>query len=302
MSTEQSHIGPHPDQGILMSYIESPKSDKNRVVQGHIVRCVRCRKEIVHLQNMLETLQNTAVPPSKRPEGTHPDLFILAKYTEKKLSGAQQTDIREHLSTCGYCTKAVLEYATSTIEMEREEPVLMNEQRLLLQPKKVKNPGADFFSRFRPFFSGRMPVWIGAPATALAIVALFFLIFSDKNKAFHVVSYQDHPELVFGAKNSSFGFSDTRRIEAFGGIKIELQGINHLRVKWSPVKGAVTYEFKVFFERSEIGKEKTSGKIDVIMQVSSALIPGKRYEWVLSGKTADEKEFLTEGGFVVGQH
>lgn len=297
----------HPDETLLIAYLESPRSNEFRNVRRHLISCPVCRKEATALQMTIHDLRHYPTAITETPSGDHPDEVTIADYVEKRMSHERHAEIKQHILVCDYCTRATLYY---TLEIARIQGKDLGKAELVpvkpdLQEAKKE---AGRFGKLAGILSWRMPVWIGVPATALAAIALFFLIFSGKESPLTVVSYQDKAEVVFSSPKGDvpgIGFFGGARekAEPFGGITIHPEDAQHLRVKWSEIKTARLYEIRIYSSNGDgrvlIGEAGTSGATEVLLQVSG-VVPGKRYEWELSGTTANDLRFLARGGFVVG--
>lgn len=308
MSTEQTISNNHPDEAILVGYIESPKSDEFQFIRRHLISCPVCRKKVTSFQTMLHLLKSAPPMTIEKQAGEHPDEIDLADYVEKRLSSDQYNEIKQHILGCGYCTRAVLHYSTSTAEMEKDSIQIEETVSIRPKPKNIRT-GDSLSTKLRHAFSWRMPVWIGVPATALAAVALFFIIMTGEKDRLSIVSFQDRPIVVLtapGGDQPGIGFMGSARERSipFEGIKINPEDDTHLRLKWSKIENALFYEVKIYStndpDHTLIGQAEPVGLTETIIQVS-ALTPGKPYTWELSGKMKDGGRFLTRGEFVVAE-
>ena len=309
MSAEKTASGNHPDKTRLAAYLESVKSDEFRDVRGHLVTCSVCRKDITAMQNALHGLKRFPQSLEVQPEGEHLSEMVIADYVERRLPADELAATKQHVMGCGFCTKAALHYATHSVETQRMGVSAEGTEFLDRIPQVIQEMPRRLGRKEGGFFSWRMPVWIGVPATALATLLLILLLSHPTQKeSLEVVSYQDKPEVVFTPPKGEVPgigfFGEARqRTEPYGGLTIHPQDDQHLDIKWSEIKTAKVYEIKIYSSGEEgrtlIGQTSTSDKTEVVLQISG-MMPGKRYEWELSGKTLDERRFLARGGFVVG--
>lgn len=296
----------HPDEILLIAYLESPRLSEFRNVRMHLITCPVCRREVAALQMTIEALRHHPTVIMEELSGDHPDEVTIADYVEKSMPQERRAEVKQHLLACNYCTRATLHYALEIAQTEREG-LGATESSPLKPDLQEAERGAGRLGKLAGILSWRMPVWIGVPATALAVLTLF-LIFSGKESRLTVVSYQDKAEVVFSSPKGDIpgiGFFGGARekAEPFGGLTIHPEDAQHLRLKWSEIETARLYEIRIYSSngdgRTLIGEAGTSGSTEVLLRVSG-VVPGKRYEWELSGTAANDLRFLARGGFVVG--
>jgi hypothetical protein len=307
MSTGKAISENHPDEVQLAAYLEAPQLNEFKEVRRHLIGCPACRKEVTALQTMVRGLQNASMATVENPPGDHPDEVSIADYVEKRLSDERRAEIKQHIFGCSDCMKATLHYAIESAEGEgstKAAPVPVRSV-LLKTPEKEAGPT----EKSHGIFSWRMPVWLGVPATALATLLLVILLSPRSEKeALQVVAYQDKPEVVFTAPKGDvpgIGFFGGARekSEPFEGLNVRPEDDQHLRLKWPEIKTARLYEVRLYSSNGEgrtlVGQASTTGGTEVLLQVSG-MMPGRRYEWELSGTTTNNNNFIARGGLAVG--
>ena len=299
----------HPDDTRLAAYLESIQSNEFQDVRRHLAACVPCRRNITTLQTVSKALKHFPLTGISRPEGQHPDELSIADYVEGRVPADQLAEIKQHVMGCTYCTKAALHYATHSAETKRAGLPVYESETLHPAFQKVEEKHGRVNVQRPGLFTWRMPVWFVVPVTALATAAIILLLnqFGYK-ESLNVISYQEKQEVVFEAPKGAppgIGFfgSARQRTEPFEGIAIRWEGGQHFRLKWPEIKTAQIYEIKIYSSSDEgralLGQTSASEKREVLLQLSG-ILPGKRYEWELSGKTVYDGNFLARGGFIVG--
>jgi hypothetical protein len=155
-------------------------------------------------------------------------------------------------------------------------------------------------------FTARAPMWVSAAATAVVVVALLAL-FQPQPPAtsLSVATYQDQNVIHFQPKDQPGGlgfFNKARRVtKPFKDIHIQISDDGVLVLEWPAVDRAEHYQVNIKL----IDNKQAVTVADRTMQTNHLRLEnfsaqhGKRYEWTLSGETADAKTFFTSGGFVV---
>ncbi len=289
----------HPEATLLAAYAESPHRTAYPEVRWHLVSCPECRGHISSLQLVIRQIQTDPsakyhrreVETGKHLTGEHLTEVVISDYLEGK--DENRAEIRQHLASCGYCAGGALHFAV--------ESAGTHEAKLAGKTAMWDRP----FQLLRKILSWRAPIW--APAGALAAMALFVMILA-RDKTVIVVSYQDRPEMVFTSKKGELpgiGFFEGARKKhlPYKGVRVSIRNGRNLYITWPEVKSARRYEVKLYAwqdgVRTLVGQAGTSGKREVSLPVAG-FVPGRRYEWELSGMTEDEQSFLARGGLVVG--
>ncbi len=206
--------------------------------------------------------------------------------------------------------KAALHYASHRAAMSQDVPPQID---AATQPSSSGFSLAQLAHKLLGWLDNRVPLWAALPATALAAYAVVASLPLLDNHAPHnlqVASYQDNPVLQFRAPGQLPGigfFSQADNTTApYTNIRItavqdDATGNSAVQIQWPPIADAVTYSLRLqLFDKGmkkPVGEQRTSanharfelGKLET----------GKRYEWVLTGNTRDNKTFYTTGGFVL---
>ncbi len=203
----------HPDENLLMSYLELPDSEEVRNVRRHIISCVSCRELLANVQSIIGTLKVRPLTEAYVAGADHPEEEDISKLVDGRFTSDQKNRIKAHIDACSLCTKRMLHYALHSAELRKamseetvDEAVISNRVADEASSKDVlhgvfsehsrmdqKDTSADTASHpsgarndrssgqpfFRRIFSWRMPVWLGVPATALATAILVFVLFSQ---------------------------------------------------------------------------------------------------------------------------
>lgn len=306
----------HPDEIRLLAYMESPRSKEVKDVRRHLITCASCRQSVAKAQSVVRTIKLTSLPEKQVLRADHPDDQSIADYIEGQINPAQKEQIKSHIDSCDYCTKAALHYAIHSAEMRRE----------IVKAPPPLNPlpqgeGKQSTSIWQRIFSWRMPAWVWFPATAFAAALVVFIILNQgqketgtqpqiaqQEKAKVILAYQENPNIIFSpmkGKTPGIGFFSQSRGETkpFGGLTVQRISSSQYRLSWDPIDGVKLYDIRIYTsgkrgERSLVialkGLQETNVSVDF-----SSLEPGQRYSWELDGQLTDGRQFVTSGVLVV---
>ncbi len=282
----------HPEVALLAAYAESPQTLAYQEARRHLIGCPECRGRVSSLQSVIRQIQSDPSVGRDREAGEHLGEVVISDYLEGRPT--DRVKIQQHLASCDYCAEGALYYAV--------ESAGGHEAKL---PEKTTDKETGPFRLLQNILSWRVPVWV--PAGVLAAMALFAMILTRDEKVI-VVSYQDRPEVVFTSKKGDIpgmGFFEGARQKSvsYKGLSVHMQDSQNLRIAWPEVKTARLYEVRFYAwqegVRTLVGQAGTSGEREVLLHLSG-VVPGRRYEWELSGITEDERRFVARGGIVVG--
>lgn len=266
----------HPTIEDLTGYIEEPDASALKNTRQHLVTCKECRNKIMKLEELNHNI-------------TH----ILPRLLDASESASDSL-------------KARLHSATHSAAMGR----FLNDAQEQSNDKSAEGRPSGLKNMLMRFVDWQPPAWASISATAIVVLAITLVLppvtFLSGKSHNSVIAYQDDPFVTFrlpGQQPPGIGFFNdaSRSRDSFSSLTITLNSDQSLHIKWTPVKNAKNYQIRLFriqdTDRQLIDKSDTD-RPEIIFN-NPGLETGKRYEWVITGKTTDNLTFETQGGFVV---
>jgi hypothetical protein len=306
----------HPTKDTLLAYLEAPEQADFADLRLHIAACSDCRRNIVKLHNVRETIQQTGVyqtgidgPSELLTEALEQQ--TIERYLDGQLPDPQAAQVKTLLQTDPNALKIALHYASHTHATSTVSP-----QSAALAPKQraasPRTGTTSWLDAIKKLFELRPPVWISVPATAAVVLVLATAIMpawqASPAKGIAIATYQDKAVIHFQGAGQLPGIGFFSRAhnstQAFGPMQIHYNAQQTLTLQWPQVSEASAYHLTLYLISN--GQKITVKELDVSAPQASLadfrLTPDKRYEWTLTGDTKDGKTFYASGGFVINNH
>jgi len=299
----------HPSTELLAGYVASPESTDYNELRQHLSHCTECRNQTMKLSQL-----------------NHNIAHVLPRYLTYKANSIYKAN-GIHEANDHNDLKSALHFATHSAAMERH----FNESSIHAtihwtttnttpnsgRNGKESNVTKGFIEKISDFLSDVLtaapPVWVSVPVTAALVFSITLMFTPVSNKTeMTIVAYQDNPVIVFETlldntnqvpPGIGFFSAAKHQSEPFNSISIALTDNSILHLKWSPIRNAISYIINLYLidgaDRKLIGE--VSAKTAEAVFSKSNLQPGRRYEWLITGKTKTNLSFQTQGGFVVAQ-
>lgn len=290
---------PHLDEQTLAAYLQQPDAVESKAINLHLASCKQCRQQIT-LSNRLKT--------------------AFASIDQQASNEQQQQIVDDFLY--GHLSTDEIDKVKQTI---KNDPILLRSALFSLshrQPDALK-PGRsekkqletqDWLNQLKDWFQWQTSAWASVAITAVVTVSLTVFVLHNRNaelpmdQSVAIASYQDDNVIRFVPKDSMPGigfFTGAQHYSRpFQGMQISYSDKQQLQLEWEPIDKASTYELDIYrFSQGEkqlhdnLSTDQTHASINL-----TADDYNQRYEWVLSGQTNDDKNFITTGGFIVHQH
>ncbi len=309
----------HPNIESITAYLASPHATEFKELSLHLAGCGKCRSQVSALTTLrdnfadINNFENINIESYRQATEGDTELAevlqqqLIEHYVDDQLQGEEKQRIAAMLQKDPQALKAALHYASHSSSMQRELPefnkVTSADQAALRQGQNRPDKPA-LITRLKNWLYIQTRVWITVPITAAAAATLAILLIPASG-VLTIASYQDNPVIQFEQKNQLPGigfFSAARKkIEPFGKVKIELLGKGAIALSWVAVEGAESYTVRLQMfangQKISVGENTTTATRTEFEGMNIEF--DHRYEWVLSGKTADAKTFHTSGGFVI---
>lgn len=296
----------------LAAYAESPEAGDVSEVRRHLTGCASCRKAVAGVQQVRAAL--LVAPPLAEPDsGTaHPTEGEIAAYVEGMPVEDRTGTIPAHLEACGACMKAALHFAAHSTTMR--DALGANAQVAAAGTSRGRQAArgrARIWAGVTRALECRVPAWVGIPATVVA-VALVVAVwsggrFGGGGDGHTLAVYQDEPVIIFtptGDAPPGIGFFGAAREKSrpFEGIQASMGGQGRVHLRWPQVEDALDYTVRLYLvgaDGSRMVGEAQGNEPEAVIPTDGGLVPGRRYEWRLTGTTHARGTFMATGGFVL---
>jgi len=281
----------HPTLESLASFIERPDAAEFGVTRKHIAVCSECRRQVQGLSNLVDTLRggDLDVRPGGGTNGEEGDM-------ENFVESAKRTQDKADL-------KAALHYAAHSAAMRGHLQAAM----------RTPPSASDARHWWRGLLMWRPPVWVAMPVAAAAAFALAVVVsplvgVHDAAEP-QIAAYQDDAQVRFEQAAETppglgFFHGATETTAPFGGMRIDYRAASGLTMSWGPIAGARDYTVNVSLAEPQ-GMRVVVEQQTMQPQVRFdhlTLEAQRRYQWTLSGTTAEGARFHTVGGFVLANN
>ncbi len=295
----------HPSTALLADYIDTPESTDFNVLRQHLSQCTECRNLTMKLTKLNHNITHY-LPRFLEPE-LKPGLELDNQNELKSAlhAATHSAAMHRHLNSTVY------KEVTPHIDQAHPQNHIKNSAAKTTKPNKPPRKG--LIEKITDFLTLAPPVWISIPVTATFVFTLTLMFFpaSDKRADITLVAYQDNPLVVFDIVGQvvppGIGFFNdfyknaNQKQEPFNSISVALKKDDSLHMKWSPITNASSYIINLYLidgaDKKLIGELKV--KTEEAVFLDSGLQSGRRYEWLITGKTTDNFSFETKGGFIV---
>ena len=295
----------HPDTDNLRAYLANIDAPGFSDVRLHLAQCQACRDEVAALTAVdrfypeLEHATNDAVQQ------------LICDFVDDKLAPQARAEAEAQIHNDDSALKAALHYASHAAAMSA---VLGERDAELAQqnnPASEQTTGASgVINTLGRWLDLRAPLWAVVPATAFAVAMLAVSLqtfISGNHSSYQVASYQDNPVMQFRKNEDLPGigfFSKAdRSTTAYNNVQVSVLDATRIRIDWPQVANALQYTMRLqmFNQNQKLPLGEISTKLPTATFTTAELNSGRRYEWILSGKTQDDKTFYASGGFVINK-
>lgn len=286
----------------ILSYSDNQLDDKEtHEIEGHLATCERCHEIFMGLKSVETTLSRSF--KEETASASCPEHWEIAAFIKKELPSEASDKIKGHVKDCGYCIdEAASHYKALQIERAPVETPELWKQKVVERMEArqvVKEPGPSLVQRIVSFFTELafpLPAAAGLAAALLAIAVVSWIIVPEKAR-FTVVASNEKIVIRDSEIPSALGFMGTGETQEVSNMEIALNG-KEVIFMWKPIEGAVEYKFTLKDGGKEVYDIKT-GK-DVVVTLTKDLIETHiTYNWLITGKTSDDRYFEYTGDFVL---
>lgn len=306
----------HPLDADLAEYLEHPTDESGARVRLHLASCPLCRRSAEALDTLgsaLAALRETSGPV--RASGHLPDQ-VIAEYIRAGENDAVRQTWKPHVSECGLCREAVLlararERKRQRLTTHDDLSARVVELASAAETADVSSSSAAASTNPASLMTAaRWRRYAGFPLAAAAGFLLAVLLLPKLPELYsspgvQLATYRDDPGLHFGDEEQPQGLGfftgATVRSEPYAGVHFETKRNGDVTAQWPPIAKVSEYRFRIFGLNDSTPVavfDVRTGGTNVAVP-AAALQPGKRYEWQVSGTTAEGTHFSTSGGFVV---
>ena len=279
----------HPDDATLQAWRQTPQAADLHSVALHLAGCRECRSVVDAQARLQEMGADLPLLSCDETEQTLVDELVYGQPD----AGRRQ----------------------SLLDQIRKKPAMLQSALYALahrphlsEPETPQQAAApSLSSRLAQYAQKFTAGWMAIPATALATLLVTFLalqLWPANTPTQQLLAYQDDPSLHFipVSRMPGIGFFSAahQRSQAFGGVNIEWRDPK-VTLSWPAIDSAISYHLSLHgFSQGKkrllksIESTKTSATIKLAEKSGT-----RRFEWTLSGKTADKEQFFTRGGFVL---
>lgn len=312
----------HPDTDLLKAYSLDCESREYDSVRMHLARCASCRNEVDAINALVNHYDGLAARHAavghaavdRIDEQSHQQII---DYVEGDLQADEQEKVAAMIRSNDEAMKAALHYASHRSAMSKKLDVQVQAAEDQALNSRQTSPVPGFLQRLSAWLDFRTPLWLTLSSTAIAVLALVYMVPAlypvtgpNSMSTYTVASYQDNPVIQYRAKDALPGMGFFSKAEQFStaytNVEVAIEeetSSSKLVIRWPKVKRAMLYTMRL--QMFDQGGKKTIGEIttDETRGVFTVSQPGinKRYEWVLSGTTSDEKTFYSTGGFIISK-
>lgn len=311
----------HPDTDDIQAFLHNSESPEHAALKLHLAGCPACREEaevLSALANHHACLDDIPGNADKLSEEQHQ---LITDYIDGKLQADECVAVKALINDNKYAMKSALHYSSHRMAMDNSLQTHADTAKQRTSSDTQQSPSilSEIFSHLSQWLDIRTPVWFTVPATALTVAVVIFSIQSfdlqhtpDANSQYVVATYQDNPVIQFRSSDILPGigfFSKANNLsKEYNGVLVRVKNDDNgisgkIKLQWPRIKNAIEYSMRlqVFNQGQKITiGEVTSRAANATFDIDK-ISNNKRYEWVLTGKTSDEKTFYSTGGFVVSE-
>lgn len=325
---EQFHLKQHPDEDVLLHCISREESGDYDALYMHLAECQTCRQTaetLMQLKKYRHTLPVAAVNDEQQK--------LIVDYMDDTLADKDKIQARQSILKSPDTLKAALHYASHCDAMKhammdtgasRESETVKSDSRKSSESTRLIfsrfSQWVDFLKQIIPVPGSIHPAFNYSVATAFALIVTLGLVYTisgNDRDDYIIASYQDSPVIKYTSNDALPGmgfFSQAgnplteTKTETFEDVQVSIVNNRTIKISWPEIKGVKKYTMRV--QQTRNGKpaqlemvhtEKPSVEIDMPSDILNASSSGQRYEWVLYGRTASNRNFYAEGGFVINR-
>ncbi|MBI4683307.1 MAG: hypothetical protein HY757_09445 [Nitrospirae bacterium] len=286
----------------ILSY-SANQSDKKEIheIEGHLATCERCHEIFTGLKSVENTLYRSF--NQEKATASCPEDWEIAALVKEDLPADVSDKLTGHIKDCGYCIdRSAVYYMALKLERAPVEAPERWKQKALGNMKAVqteKVPKATFFQRILsllPDVTFPLPAAAGLAAALLAIAVVTWIIIPGK-VSYTAIASNEKIVVRDSEIPSALGFMGTGETKDVRNMNIDLSR-GKIIFRWKPVEGAVGYKF-ILKDRDKAVYTAETGD-DKVVALSKELVETNiTYNWLISGKTADDRYFEYTGDFVL---
>jgi len=308
----------HPEMEQLIEYIKNINSCNEGSLCLHLAECENCRRHTEIISLLMQHLPVLSASMINIEQHNMIIDFIAGNIDRNKLK-----DIRLSIINDPKMLQAALYYASHSNAMNHEienkdthrMQIAGKSENNTLLIKMIKK-SMDVLMKWLYVISGKLSnlKWLKSKyfyVTAIIIFAVFIILLrssfftAEKKNTLFAVSYQDNPVIEFKDADLS-PVTDSFAQKNFNTVTVNVINDKKIKISWPEIKHVSEYTIRL--------QQNRNGKI-VLLQRHSVSHPysifdfsatnrriletGKRYEWILSGRTDANKSYYAKGGFVL---
>ncbi len=293
----------HPELGVLLEYSRESTKAEFSAVRIHIIDCDECKQQLDQIQ-VLKTLTLSANPERDRhAEGLTTE--EIAAYVDGELNEDEANNIAKLIQSDQQVKAATLHYALHSQRM-RDSGVFPATETSIEHENKKDLEKISLFENIKQLINWQMPAWITVPVMVILLVTVVLQNQQPEIPQVIIASYQDEAVIVYKDISSTAPgigfFSESRtRKKPFGGINVSWEENDKLEISWQAISLAEQYTLTLFnVLPSGLTEIVTKNTAQTFVHFDNLhLESNKRYQWLISGVTKDNKTFEIQGGFVV---
>jgi hypothetical protein len=286
----------------IMSYIDNRLDGREtREIEGHLATCERCHEIFLGLKSVENAMGRSF--NEETASGSCPEDWEMAALVRKELPSEVSDRIKTHLKECGYCVDRAAGYYKA-LQMESppfETPVPWKRKAVksMENLQAVTDEKISLIQRILSFFpqmTSPFPIAAGLAAALLAIAVVTWIVVPGKG-ALQAVASNETLLIRDSEVPSSLGFSGADDIREVSKMDIALNE-KEVIFTWKHIEGAVEYKFMLKEGSTPVYDARTGN--DALVALSKDLLETHTtYNWLITGRTADDRYFEYRGDFIL---
>ena len=296
----------HPAVLQLLQLSKAPEKPEYRELRLHLATCSQCRGQLETLSSLRQHAGGLRVESNQAVE---PDLADqISDLVQGRLQPKAADRLRQKIKQSPASLRAALHYASHDAAMQAE---IKTGIQAPVQPVAADSFVEQCKQILNRWLHIQTPVWKLVPVAAV-LIAGFTVVMTQQGEPYPglapaILSFQDNLRMRFVGQETQPGigfFAGAQQdSKPYGTVSINLIDRQSLHFSWPAVDDALTYTLKlqVFRSGEKIVLDQLSTQATQASIHLSEPLTRHRYEWVLSGNTANHRSFQTSGGFVVNR-
>lgn len=290
----------HPETEQLVAYSEQPESVELQAVGLHLATCGQCRVDLQTMSGLRHHIGRMSIDRSQSPDNIEHEISDLL---HNRLNQQTAAELRERVRRNPAMLREALHFARHHVAMQKSVREPEAPERRVRWWRRVAHV-------IRQSLQVETAVWKMIPVAVvlLALVTIFVDQQHRQTSQFaRLIEFDSNPTIQFFAQQSQPGigfFANKRQTSIpFEGVSVTIKNNEEIAFSWPAIENAQSYLLKlqVFRDGETVVLGRYAGKKPRAVINLSEPAGRHRYEWVLSGDTADKRSFQTTGGFVITQ-